>query len=102
MSDRRTSPIVEPGRSAVDVKTVDQVAPSPPGADAVDPVLGVSEADLNLLDNFYHQLALDAAEDPRPNTPEEDADDEWLMDRAQKRMSMSPAEVRAQRERDRR
>ena len=102
MSDRRTSPTVEHGRSAVDVKTVDQVASAPPEAAGADPVLGVSEADLKLLDALYHQLALDASQDPRPNTPEEDADDEWLMDRARKRMSMSPAEVRAQRERDRR
>jgi hypothetical protein len=82
-----------------EAKTVDEGAPAPPAADGVDPVLGVSEADLNLLDAFYHQLALDAAADPRPSTPEEDADDEWLMERARQRMSMSPDEVRAQRER---
>jgi hypothetical protein len=102
MSDRWTSPTVEQGRSAVEVKTVDEVAPAPPAADGVDPVLGVSETDLDLLDALNHQLALDASEDPRPNTPEEDADDEWLMNRARQRMSMSPAEVRAQRDRDQR
>lgn len=106
MSDRRTSPTVEHALSSVEVKTevktVDEVAPEPPGPDDVDPALAVSEADLNLLDAFYHQLALAAAADPRPSTPEEDADVEWLMDRARQRMSISPAEVRAQRERDRR
>ena len=102
MSDRWTSPTVERVRSPVEVKTVDEIAPERPEPDGVDPALGVSEADLNLLDALYHQLALDAAEDPRPNTPEEDADDAWLMARARARMSMSPAEVRAQRERDRR
>jgi hypothetical protein len=102
MSVRWTSPTVEHDRSSVEIKTVDEVAPAQPGGEGVDPVLGVSEADLDLLDAFYHQLALDASQDPRPNTPEEDADDEWLMDRARKRMSMSRAEVCAQRERDRR
>jgi hypothetical protein len=102
MSDRWTSPTVEHDRSAVEGKILDEVAPSQPGADGVAPVLGVSEADLALLDAVNHQFALDASEDPRPNTPDEDADDAWLMDRARKRMSMSPGEVRAQRERDRR
>jgi len=102
MSDRWTSPTIEQGRSAVEVKTVDEVVPVPPTADGGDPVLGVSETELELLDALNHQLALDASEDPRPNTPEEDADVEWLMNRARQRMSMSPAEVRAQRERDRR
>lgn len=101
MSDRWTSPPVKQGRS-VEVKTVDEVAPAPPAADGVDPVPGVSETELELLDAVNHQLALEASEDPRPNTPEEDADDEWLMERARQRMSISPAEVRAQRERDRR
>ncbi len=73
MSNRWTSPTVEHGRSAVEAKTVDEGTAAAPAADGVDPVLGVSEADLNLLDAFYHQLALDAAADPRPNTPEEDA-----------------------------
>jgi hypothetical protein len=102
MSDRWRSPTVEHSRSPIEVKPVDEVAPASPGADGVEPVLGVSEADLNLLDAFYHQLALDASQDPRPNTPEEDEDDAWLMERARQRMSMSPAEARAQRERDRR
>ena len=102
MSDRWTSPTDEHGRSAVEVKLLDEATPSRPEADGVAPVLGISETDLDLLDAVNHQLALDASEDPRPNTPEEDADDAWLMDRARKRMSMSPAEVRAQRERDRR
>jgi hypothetical protein len=102
MSDRWTSPTIEQGRSAVEVKTGDEVALAPPAAEGVDPVLGVSETDLELLDALNHQLALEASTDPRPNTPEEDADVEWLMNRARQRMSMSPSEVRAQRERDRR
>src|SRR6185503_13559336 len=82
-------PSAEHSRSAIEVKPVNEVAPAPPGADDVDPALGFSEADLNLLDAFYHQLALDASQDPRPNTPEEDEDDAWLMECARKRMSMS-------------
>jgi hypothetical protein len=99
MSDRSTWPPIEQSRSAVKVKTADEVAPAQPAAVVVAPTIGASEADLNLLDNLYHELALDAAEDPRPNTPEEDADDAWLMERARQRMAMSPAEVRAQRKR---
>jgi hypothetical protein len=102
MSDRWISPTDEHGRSVVEAKILDEAIPSRPGADGVAPVLGVSGTDLDLLDAVNHQFALDASEDPRPNTPEEDADDEWLMERARKRMSMSAAEIRAQRESDRR
>lgn len=102
MSDRWTLPTAKHGRSAVEGKAVDEIAPARPAADCVDPILGVSETELELLEAVNHQLALDAAQNPRPNTPEEDADDAWLMNRARQRMSMSPAEVRAQRERGRR
>src|SRR5262245_44571218 len=82
MSDRWTSPTVEQGRSVVEVKILDEMATAPPAADGVDPVLGVSETDLDLLDALNYLLALDASADPRPNTPEEDADVDWLMNRA--------------------
>ena len=64
MSDRRTSPTVEHGRSSVEVKTVDEVAPEQPGPDDVDPLLGVSDAELELLEALNHQLALAARRGP--------------------------------------
>lgn len=102
MSDRWTSPAVKHGRSAVESAPEDEVTPAPPVADGADSILDMSETDFELLEAANHQLALEAAQNPRPNTPEEDEDVEWLMARARQRMSMSPAEVRAQRERGRR
>jgi len=93
MSDR---PTIKCGQSAVEDKSEDEIAPAPP---ADDPILGMSETEFESLEAANHQLALEAALDPRPNTPEEDEDVEWLMARVRQRMSMSPAEVRAQRER---
>ena len=39
-----------------------------------DLLLAVEERDLRLLDAFFHELALDASNDPTPNTPEEQAE----------------------------
>ena len=39
--------------------------------DEIDPVLGVSERDLRIVNAFYHELALDASQDPAPLTPRE-------------------------------
>ncbi len=100
MSDDWSTPTAEyerPGSKATAADDAEAIT-----RDEIDPVLGITERDLNLVDAFYYHLALEASQDPRPNTAEEDADDEWLIARARERMSMSPAEVRAQRARGRR
>lgn len=47
-------------------------------AEAIDPDLGIPVRDVNLFDAYSHELARMAAEDPRPDTPEEQADVERL------------------------
>lgn len=59
------------------------------------PIFGLSERDLRLLDAYYHELAIQASEAPRPNTPDEDLDDEWLLDRARQRAAMTRDELTA-------
>ncbi len=74
-----------PARSALD---------DPP--DVIDPDLGVTERDLNLFDAYHYELGVMAGEDPRPNTPEEQAIEAASWADAIEMMSKSPEEVRAQ------
>jgi len=67
--------------------------------EVVDPVLGIPTKDLRLVDSYFHELAMEAALDPRPNTPEEQAIDDALLARARERMTISPDELRALRRR---
>lgn len=52
---------------------------------------------LDLLDAYNHEQAMIASEDPRPCTPEEQADVDELMARAREVMKKSPDEIRAER-----
>jgi hypothetical protein len=61
-------------------------APDDPTPD-LDVFDGVGERDLRILDAFFHELALDASNDPTPNTPEEQAEDDALMAWAERLMS---------------
>lgn len=70
-------------------------------ADEIDPDLGIAVKDLNLFNAYWHELAMIASEDPRPNTTEEQAADDELHAKCLELMSKSPAEVRAERERAR-
>ncbi|MCB9507846.1 MAG: hypothetical protein H6709_02240 [Kofleriaceae bacterium] len=42
-------------------------------SDDLDPVLGISEGDIRMVDAFYHELAVDASEAERPRTADEEA-----------------------------
>ncbi len=64
----------------------------------IDPDLGIPVKDLNLFNAYWHELAVLASEDPRPNTPEDQAADDELHAKCLETMSKSPAEVRAERE----
>src|SRR5262245_5213252 len=97
MSDDWTTGTGEYARPLIKAKGAEETAPSGP-----DPMLDIDERDLNVLDAYYHQLALDASADPRPNTAVEDEDDAWLVARARQRMSMTPEHVREMRARGRR
>lgn len=54
-------------------------------------LISVEERDLRILDAFFHELAMDASNDPTPNTPEEQAEDDELMAWAQQLMATPPA-----------
>lgn len=84
---RRFAEPVEPPRRAPAVN------------DEIDPVLGVTAAELRILDAFSYELALEAAEDPRPPTPEEQQSIDSLRERFEQLQRMSPEEVEAERQR---
>ncbi len=65
--------------------------------DDLDPDLGIPIKDLNLVDAYFHELGIQAAEDRRPNTPEEQALDDALFARMKETMTKSPEQVRAER-----
>jgi hypothetical protein len=70
------------------------VVPTDEGrAGGIEVADGIREDDLRLLDAVNHELALDASDDPSPNTPEEDEADADLLARAQRTMAMSPEQV---------
>ena len=67
--------------------------------DAIDPDLGLPDRDLKLFDAYYYELGVMAGEDPRPNTPEEQAIEDASWAEIMETMSKSPEEVRAARRR---
>lgn len=75
-----------------------ELDPEQADGEYVDPVLGISERDLRLVDGFYHNLGIQASEDPSPPTPEEQAAIDWLGERFAKLQAMSPEELDALRE----
>ncbi len=74
--------------------------------DDIDPVLGIPVRDLNLFNAYWHEVAVMASEDPRPNTPEEQVADDELYARCLETLSnprprFAPsAHAHASRERD--
>jgi hypothetical protein len=71
----------------------------------IDMTCELPEADLRLLDAINHELALDASNDPRPSTPEEDEAVAELLASARRMKSMTREQVlqeRLARERARR
>ena len=62
-------------------------------------VLGVSEADIRLVDAYFHELALDASSDPSPPTREEQTANAELAESFARLKSMTPDELRAERAR---
>jgi hypothetical protein len=79
--------------------------PQPVERDWIDPVLGISERDLLLVEAFYHNLGVEASEDPSPPTPDEQESIDWLGAQFEKLKAMTEdelaalAEERAQRRR---
>jgi hypothetical protein len=61
--------------------------------------LGVTAGELRIVDAFFHELALEAAADPRPPTPEEQEAVMHMRDRFERLKAMSPEEQDAERDR---
>lgn len=72
--------------------------PSVATPDQVDPVLGISEGDVRVVDAFYHELALDASKDPSPLTAEEEAAELRMVASFERLKSMTREELLALRE----
>jgi len=67
--------------------------------DAIDPALDVTSAELRIVDAFFHELALEAAEDPSPPTPREQLAIDNLRARFERLQAMTPEEQDAERAR---
>jgi len=97
MTDDWSSPTgeYEPATSegAADVPDLARV-----GGD-IDPVIGVTAGELRMVDALFHELALEAAADPRPPTPDEQRAVEYLRRRFEQLKAMSPEEEAMERER---
>lgn len=48
------------------------------------------EQDERMLDAFFHEIALEASNDPTPNTPDEQAEDDALMAWAERLIATPP------------
>jgi hypothetical protein len=69
MNDDWSPPTAEHDRPSSDHERTEAPTTTPDGD--VDQVFGVSEADVRMVDAFYYELAMDAANDPSPPTPAE-------------------------------
>jgi len=95
MSDDWTPPTGEYERPRI-IASVK--VPAEPEVECIDPVLGISERDLRLVDGFYHNLGVQASEDPSPPTLEEQESIDRLGEQFAKLQAMSPEELDALRE----
>ncbi len=95
MSDDWTPPTGEYERPRI-IASVEVSAGS--DVECIDPVLGISERDLRLVDAFYHNLGVQASEDPSPPTAEEQESIDWLGEQFAKLHAMTPEELDVLRE----
>ncbi|KAB2899469.1 MAG: hypothetical protein F9K40_10255 [Kofleriaceae bacterium] len=64
-----------------------------------DPMLGVTSGELRIVDAFFHELALEAAEDASPPTAAEQLAIDDLRERFERLQRMTPEEEEAERQR---
>lgn len=95
MSDDWTPPTGEYERPRIIASVEVKAAPA---VECIDPVLGLSERDLRLVDGFYHNLGVQASEDPSPATAEEQDSIDWLGEQFARLQAMSPEELDALRD----
>lgn len=78
----------------------DTALPEP--ADKIDPDLRIPAKDVNLFLAYCHEVGMLAAEDPRPNTPEEQEDLDELVAMCSETLSKPREQVREERRRKQR
>ncbi len=101
MNDDWTTPTGEyeqPGRETPTATSATRSAGRRHG-DAIDPALDVSPAELRIVDAFFYELALEAAEDPSPPNPREQLAIDNLRARFERLQAMTPEEQEAERQR---
>jgi len=93
-----SAPTGEHDRPAIDGSLIGARAPD----EDVDPVFGLTTGELRMVDAFFYELAIEAANDPRPPTADElEAIDDLRM-RAERLKAMTPEELESERARLRR
>jgi len=98
MTDDWSPPTGEHDRPPSDHQRAEPpTTPAPNGE--VDPVFGLSEADLRMVDAFYYELAMDAANDPSPPTAAEQVEIKVLAASFERLKAMSPEELLVERAR---
>ncbi len=100
MTDDWSSPTGEYEPARIEPAKLRNRGPTPvEHDDEIDPVLGVTAGELRMVDAFFHELALEAAADPRPPTPAEQIAVDNLRARFERLKAMKPEEADAERER---
>ncbi len=101
MSDDWTTPTGEYEQPCRETPTATSATRSAGGrhGDAIDPALEVSPAELRIVDAFFYELALEAAEDSSPPTPREQLAIDNLRARFARLQAMTPEEEEAERQR---
>lgn len=102
MTDDWSSPTGEYALHRAEAAASDAPTAPPNDEDEIDPVFGLTAAELRIADAFFYEVALEAARDPRPPTPEEQEAIDDLRQRAERLKAMTPEELDAERERLRR
>ena len=70
-----------------------------PHDDDIEAGLGVTGSELRVVDAFFHELALEAAANPRAPTHEEQAAVMRMRDRFERLKALSPEELEEERDR---
>jgi len=96
MNDDWSPPTAEHDRAAIQRK--EERAQTPP-PDEIDPVLGVSERDLNVLNAYYHHQAVEASQSDAPLTAAEEVQLDAIRAHNDRLLAMTPEEMLAERAR---
>ncbi len=99
MTDDWSTPTGEYEQSWLEPANAEAYGPVPPPDEELDPVFGVTESELRMVDVFFYEVALAQAREPRPLSPEEQEAVDDLRVRADRLKTMTPDELEAERQR---